>query len=65
MKAPVGFRVKLLPSQTVPLFTEITGREKTVTATVPGCVLVQPAVLVPLTEKVVVTVGFTTGPPLI
>jgi hypothetical protein len=45
----VGTRVKVFPLQTLPLFTEITGKAFTVTLLVAVFTLIQPAVLVPVT----------------
>jgi hypothetical protein len=42
--------VKVSPSQIDPLFTEITGREITLTTETAAAVEVQPALLVPETE---------------
>jgi hypothetical protein len=48
--APVGFKVKLFPVQSVPLFTLMVGREATVTVEVAVLADTQPAVLDPDTR---------------
>jgi hypothetical protein len=57
--APEGMIVKLLPEQVVPLFTEITGKAKTVTCATAVLDDTQPAELVPVTAYDVLVVGLT------
>lgn len=59
MLAPVGVMVNTLPSQIVPLFTEITGNGITDTVTTTVLLAEQPSALAPVIEYDVSEVGDT------
>jgi hypothetical protein len=63
--APAGFIVKTCPLQMEPLLTVMVGVTKTVTVPTAEVVLVQPAVLVPDTENVLVLAGEIKAEPVL